>query len=581
MVLSISIKKIIIEPKWNEISLATCDTIAYFYSDSITYYQKLSQNNPFLTLPYDTRALVNCEQNRIEYNKDKVYYQYDLNGKLILQLSDGQRQRMTNADHKYVVKGDQKKYVLQDKNGATVLPVPDAPIKPTTTTTPPKKEASGNLNQAVIPEGPPSPPAPPVPIRSDSPYRDSKIITGKSYKEILAIKNNAKNESVYICAFAEKEHPSTVTYNDRLQVITPKGYSVPTYLKENNQKNPGTLFVINDISATKDKYRYTSGICDYEGKWVVPPFTGYLKLVEEGLFIVEDHDKKAVITYDQKGNRTNDVEFFSIDGDNYTNFFQNRILVSINQDPTYFKRAEMIFKNEDDLTDINVAIKKIEELGEPKLVYGFIDKKGKLVLDLKYIKAKPFPKNSTKTIVAIERNGNIISQIIDTSGHVYLEFEYEDIAELDSTHYMAKKDSLWGITGKNGKALTTFQYTKIYKDKKKPFFQAHKEKKRYLIDSTYTEHYLGEWYSVNTEYLNAHYIVHISTEYGKESDFKDRFIIYNKNFKEVVRFDNIKSIEDNYNGVAIPPNLLYIKKDIDAKNDFFYDLAKGRKLMKE
>jgi hypothetical protein len=574
-------KKIIIEPKWNEISLATCDSIAYFYSDSITYYQKLSQNNPFLSLPYDTRALVNCEQNRIEYNKDKVYYQYDLNGKLILQLNEGQRQRLTDEDHKYVVKGDQKKYVLQDKNGDTVLPVPNTPIKSTTTTTRPKKEPSGNLNQAVIPEGPPSPPAPPAPIRSDSPYRDSKTITGKSYKDILAIKDNAKNESVYICEFAEKEHPSTFTYNDKLQIVTPKGYSVPTSTKQFNKKNPGTLFVVNDKSATKNHYVYKSGICDYEGKWVIPPFTGYVKRAEEGLFIVEDYDKKAIITYDQKGNRTNDIEFFSIDGDSYSNFFQNRIMVSINADPTYFTRAEKIFKNENDFNDINVALKKIEKLGEPKLIYGFIDTKGKLVLDLKYIKAKPFTQNSKKTIVAIVRNGNIISQIIDTSGHVYLEFEYEDIAELDSTHYMAKKDSLWGITDKNGKALTTFQYTKIYKDKRKPFFQAHKEKKRYLIDSTYTEHYLGEWYSVNTEYLNAHYIVHISTEYGKESDFKDRFIIYNKNFKEVVRFDNIKSIEDNYNGVAIPPNLLYIKKDIDAKNDFFYDLAKGRKLMKE
>lgn len=576
-------KKIIIEPEWTEISLATCDSIAYCYTDSTTSLQKLSQKNPFLTLPKDTRALVNCDLHKVDYKKDKVYYQYDLDGKLVLQLSDDQGKKSNEGDHKYVVKRDQKKYVLQDRNGITVLPIPDEPTKPatTTTTTTSNKEAAITLEQPVVTDGPPLPPPPPAPARDLSPYRDSKFITGKSYRDILAIKDKTKNESVYICEFAEKQHPSTLTYNDKLQIITPKGYSVPTSTKNINKKNPGTLFVVNDKGATKNHYVYKSGICDYEGKWVIPPFTGYLKRAEEGLFIVEDYDKKAIITYDQKGNRTNDVELFSIDGDSYSNFFQNRIMVSINADPTYFSRAEKIFKNEKDLNDINVALKKIEELGDPKLIYGFIDTKGKLVLDLKYIKAKPFTQSSNKTFVAIEKNGKIISQIIDTSGHVHQEFEYAEIAELDSTHYMAKKDSLWGIIDKNGKALTTFQYTKINKEYSKSFYRAQNEKKWYLIDSTYKEHYLGEWYNLGVNYFNNHYIVHISTEYGKKSDFKDRHIIYNKAFKEVVRFDNINSVYDNYNGFELPPNVLYIKKDYDANNDFFYDLTKGRKLIKE
>jgi len=570
-------KKIIIEPKWTEISIANCDSIAYCYSDSTTSYQKLFQKNPFLTLPKDTRALVNCEKNRVEYNKNRVDYQYDLNGKLILQLSEDQRKRALEGDHKYVVKRDQKKYVLQDRNGITVLPVPEEPMKAAMITPPAKQESPVKSNQTVVSDEYELPVPSPAPKGVYSPNRDSKTITGKSFKDILAIKDNVNNESVYICEFADREHPTTLTYNDKLQIITPKGYSVPTYLKNYNKKNPGTLFVVNDESVIKNHNRYTSGICDYKGKWIIPPFTGYVKHAEEGLLIVVDYDKKAIITYDQKGNRTNNIDFYESE----VNTFQNRILVSILDDPTYIKRLESLFNKDEEITNLDDALKKMDKLGKPKLKYGFINKKGKLVLDLKYVTAKPFSIFNDKTFVALEKNGKIISQIIDTSGHVHQEFEYAEVAELDSTHYKAIKDSLWGIIHKNGKALTTFQYTKINKEYNKSFYQAQNEKKWYLIDSTYKEHYLGEWYSLGVNYLNNHYVVHIFTESGKKSEFKDRFIIYSPDFKEVVRFDNINHVDDDYNGFKLPPNILYIQKDYDANNNFFYDLAKGRKLMKE
>ncbi len=534
----------------------------------------MSQKNPFLTLPVDTRALVNCKQKIVEYNKNRVDYQYDLNGKLILQLSEDQRKRALEGDHKYVVKRDQKKYVLQDSNGNTVLPVPDEPMKAAMITPPEKQVAPGKTKQPIVTDGPPPPLEQEV---EELPNRDSKTITGKSFKDILAIKDKAKNESVYICEFADKEHPTTLTYNDNLQIITPKGYSIPTYLKDYNKKNPGTLFVVNDESVIKNHDRYTSGICDYKGKWIIPPFTGYVKHAEEGLLIVVDYDKKAIITYDQKGNRTNNIDFYESE----VNTFQNRILVSILDDPTYIKRLESLFNKDEEITNLDDALKKMDKLGKPKLKYGFINKKGKLVLDLKYIGAKPFSMNSNKTFVAMEKNGKIISQIIDTSGHVYQEFEYAEVAELDSTHYKAKKDSLWGITDKNGKALTTFQYTSIYKEYKYPIYHARNENKWYIIDSTYTEHYLGEWYNVRSNYLTDHYVVRINPEYGVKGEFENRYIIYNKKLKEVARFDNLVAVDDNYSGAKLPPNVLYIQKDYDAKNDFFYDLTKGRKLMKE
>lgn len=574
-------KKIIIEPKWTEISIVPCDSIVYCLADSTVTFQKLSQKNPFLTLPKDTRAFVNCDLHKVDYRKDKVYYQYDLNGKLVLQLSDDQEKKSNDGDHKYVVKRDQKKYVLQDRNGITVLPIPDEPMKAAMITPPAKQESPVKPNQTVVSDEYELPVPFPSPKGDDSAYRDSKFITGISYKDILAIKDKAKKESVYICEISEREHPTTVAYNDKLQIITPKGFSVITYKKQFNKTNPGTLIVVSNESIIKNPYRYTSGICDYEGKWIIPPFTGYVKYSEEGLFIVVDYDKKAIITYDKKGKRTNNIDFYEIEVSNTVNSFQNRILVSILNDPKFIKRAESLFNKGEEITNLDDALKKMDELGKPKLKYGFINKKGKLVLDLKYVTAAPFSIFNDKTFVAIERNGNIISQIIDTSGHVYQEFEYAEVAELDSTHYMAKKDSLWGIIDKNGNPLTTFNYTKINKGHRKSFYRAQNEKKWYLIDSTYKEHYLGEWYIVNSNYLNAHYIVHISTEYGKESDFKDRHIIYNTDFKEVARFDNINSVDDDYNGFKLPPNVLYIKKDYDANNDFFYDLAKGRKLMKE
>ncbi|MBK7222363.1 MAG: hypothetical protein IPH94_13855 [Saprospiraceae bacterium] len=150
-------------------------------------------------------------------------------------------------------------------------------------------------------------------------------------------------------------------------------------------ENPGTLCVVNDADVVKNKYSFRFGICDYKGKWIVSPFVGTFKYIEPGLFILHYYEEKKIKFFDNMGNRTCDQDFLMIEKGNGSDFFQNRILVGIVKDPNYMKKVEAL--NLEKL-EMEVAVEKLKALGEPEMLYGFLNKSGKMVLDLKYRKGK-------------------------------------------------------------------------------------------------------------------------------------------------------------------------------------------------
>ena len=104
-----------------------------------------------------------------------------------------------------------------------------------------------------------------------------------------------------------------------------------------------------------------------------------------------------------------------------------------------------------------------------------------------------------KTQVAIERKGKTYSQIIDTSGRVFLELEFDELEsfdEKDTTFYKASKGGLWGIVTPKGASLTPFQFDEIYRLGGDSFYASQGEN-RTLINSKFKLLDLGKWYNVH------------------------------------------------------------------------------------
>ena len=520
---------IILEPKWTSLSWANCDDLLYMQNDSIRAIGSLDNRNLVVSLSKEWRLSIypNCQN--ITANHDEGLFKiYDMQGKEL--MSGNQKESIENqkyGPHKYKVTGDNKFYSLEDKNKVRVL--------------------------------------------------------NESFQEILAIKD-ANNESVYICKLAVKNHhPTTKTFNNDLKIITPLGYSVPDSWKQYNNNNPGTLIVVNDADGIAKSYTPRIGICDYKGNWLVKPFQGTIKYVEKGVFVLTDYEHKKTRILDSKGNRTSDKDFDLVDMGGGSNFFQNRMLVGKILDPDFEKKVKSL--NIDKIDPMKLTeeqrdelMEKIKAVGKPKMIYGYLDSKGKEILPLQYIAAKPFPMQGIKTQVAIERNGKTYSQIIDTLGKVFLELEFDELEtfdEKDTTIYKASKGGLWGIVTPKGAPLTPFQFDEIYRLGAESFYASQGEN-RTLINSKFKILDLGKWYNVHQDYTNGFYHVKFI-----DKDLKSpyTFTFYTDDLETLGSVDAVE-ISDTFNGNKLPKGYVFVKTDFQNKTDYIYDIIRQKKLQK-
>jgi len=516
-------KKVIEKPLWYRLAVADCDSLFLVELDTINQVKKVGRDEPLVLLPDPWRLTVNCKAKLIEAFDGKETYQlFDFEGKLVKKWNQKDVwDESRYGKHKYRVKEEGKQFFITDKKGVPVLK---------------------NVFQNITP-----------------------------------IYDDKKGESVYICQTAKNTHPSAVVYNDQLKVITPVGYSIPADWYRYMDENPGTLCVVNDADVVKNKYSFRFGICDYSGKWIVPPFVGTFKYIDPGLFILHYYEEKKIKFYDNTGNRTCDDDFLMIEKGNGSDFFQNRILVGNVKDPEYMKKVEAL--NLEKL-EMEVAVEKLKALGEPEMEYGYLNKRGKKVLDLKYRKAQPFPMSGITTTVAVEKNGMLISQVIDTSGTVLFEGEFEEMELIDSMYFKVQKEGKWALATHQGVVLTPYQFDEIYFESRGKYFNAKGGDERFIISMDYKILNLGKYYNALTQKFNDSYVVKLISQEAGSFKTTDKYVIYDKDFVKKAEILDAKDIGGEYNNLPLPPGYVLVKRDYMGKDVYLFDVNRNKSLWK-
>lgn len=510
---------IIVKAAWDRLEMAECENLLLLKRDTLNHVMRLHDQQLLVTLPDPWKLAVDCRSNLIIASKDKGDYQlYDFTGNLIKSGNINEdRDNYKFGPHKYRVVEEGKSFYLENKKGVKVLP--------------------------------------------------------SAYKDILALYDEHENRSVYICERNPKIHPSTEVYNDDLKPFLPAGYSVPSVWSYQNRINTGTLIVVNDADVNNVKYKFRVGICDYNGKWIIPPFQGTLKYVEPGLFILHDFEEMVVHVFDAKGKKTCEEDFFIVEKGNGSDFFQNRILVGILKDRNYLKQVEALQLEK---LPMEVAVEKMETLGEPEMLYGYLNTKGKKVLDLKYTKAVPFSMTGITTTVAIERDGKQVSQVIDTSGNVIFEADFEEMEEIDSFYFKVKKDGKWALASRKGDVLTPFQFQELFFDSKNGFGTAEGDGERFIISADYKVLNLGKYYNAMAQKINGYYVVKLITQIPGSYTTTDKYAIYDKDFVMRAEIEGAKDIKGEYQNLPLAPGYLVVFKDYGGKDFYLFDVMRNK-----
>lgn len=524
-------QKYILEPNYRQIRTLNCKDFVLLQNDSINIVSRLENIKPLLKFSKDWRVDVDCKAERISALKDENSIKiFSFEGKeLFSGNSRDARKKPSINDNKYKISIVNNKYNLEDENCKKVLP--------------------------------------------------------ESYQEVVPIKDESGKKSIYICEFNVKSFPNTKTYGDNLNIITPAGYSVPSQWKHLNKKNPGTIIVLNDEDGIAKNHYHRIGVCDFEGNWIIKPFSGTIELVEKGLFALKNYAQKTIEFYNSTGKKTINKEIHFFFDNSQTVLSQNRILVSTLADLAFMEKVNALNMDKLDFDKMTQGkmeelTQKIKQIGEPEMLYGFLDATGQKVLDFKYVKAKHFQKNSDKTFVSLYKNNKLVSQVIDTSGKVHFEFDFDEIDYLDSLYYKAKKGGYWAIVSLDGRPLTPFKFEKINSFNRENYFAASTGENHFIIDRNFSILSLGRWYNVDIEKSNGFYIVKFMIKENDSYSIKNKFGFYSENLKELGILDDAYSISYDFNGTKLPKGFVVVSKDFQSKDKYIFDIIKNKKLQR-
>lgn len=513
----------VVSPDWYHLSMVSCDSLVQVYDDSMQYVLKMNDKKPIVSINRKWRLEINCANKQIVQSDNKGNFMiYDFKGLKLDSFNQNKRYEEDKiGPHKFLVKGNNKSFFLENKEGTRVLE--------------------------------------------------------QTFSDITPLFDETKKESAYICQYASKVHPSTKTYNDHLKIITPEGYSVPEQFKHYNTVNRGTLVVVNDSDVLKNHYNYRIGICDFQGNWLIKPFYGEVKEFRRGLFITHDFTDRKVRFYNVKGEKTCDEDFFMIEKGRGSDYFQNRILVGNLADPSYLKKVDALKLEEKSLEE---ASRLMEKLGEPEIVFSYLDRQGKLVLDGKYVRAEPFPMKDIKTTVTVRKNGILFSQVIDTSGQVFLEVESEGLEILDENIYKIKKDGLWAIANKEGVAQTPYQFTEIHPNSKLGYFICQHQEDRFLVDQNFRILPLGNMYNIEVSYINGYYVAKCIQKEPGIYKTSYMFKIYSSAYEYMGQIEGAAQIIDSFNNGKLPEGYLSVCNDYACNNSHIYDVKRKKHLIR-
>lgn len=112
-------------------------------------------------------------------------------------------------------------------------------------------------------------------------------------------------------------------------------------------------------------------------------------------------------------------------------------------------------------TPLNTFIVSERRRASIRTQYGIINSRGKEILPLNFIHLKAVNENAL--MVRTEREGSFFSGLIDYKGKVLIDINYKSIALLSKNRLVVEnQEGLKAIFSTTGKALTAFQYTRIF-----------------------------------------------------------------------------------------------------------------------
>jgi hypothetical protein len=403
------------------------------------------------------------------------------------------------------------------------------------------------------------------------------------YKKIEKITDPKTQKTAYLCVFESNKHPSCIVFNDNLEKITPPGYSISERWVRYMKHNKGTIFVGNDADIAKNRYSFHSGIIDFDGNWVVKPFLGLFTFIDDGVFLVTDYDQKKYIFYNAKGEIVNTRDYDIIEKSSGSDYFQNRIPVGILTDRSYIKKVEEVtktFDNDIDIkgdTDVALAkmeknLSKIEAIGKPDVLYGYVNKQGEEIIPPKYISATTFGMSKAyATVSERDKNGNVSTHMIDTLDNKIVSVPYESLIPLYGGYYVCKSNGRFGISDSIGTAMTPFQWDRLELSiVGKNICTASDSASNYLIDAQFNIIPLEESDKIEAKHLDdSYFYVKLSNKIPDTYKYVDKYYIYSYENNLVASFDDITSISIKFNRKDLPKDYMSIVRKSSAKPVIF------------
>ncbi len=540
-------QKPIIKADNHSIRTYECIDFALVVTDSSSSLVRISDNKIIASTKNRSKISVDCVKRKISVPTDTSYITLDFLGNVIKERMNNRSKTKSTIKSKYKIKEIGKMYALTNSDG--------------------------------------------------------NLVDNNRYKKIEIITDPKTKKTAYFCVYAENQHPSCKVLNDDLKEITPAGYSIAERWVRKMKYNKGTIYVANDADVAISKYKFKSGIVDFDGNWLVKPFTGRFNFIDDGVYLVSDYDSKRNIFYNAQGNKVNTLDYDIISKMNGSDYFQNRIPVGILQDRSYIKKLEDVIKTfdtdhpssddkEKDFKKIKEGLettlqkleennRKIKAIGEPDILYGYVNKLGKQIIPLKYISATCFGMSEPyATVSEKDKNGNISTHIIDTLDNKIVSVPYESLSNLQNGYYSCKSNGFYGIVDSIGNAKTDFIYNTIRSSRDdKKIYTASDSTSNYIIGKRFKTIRLEPSDGIEVKKINAKYFyAKLSFKVADTYKSTHKFHIYSYDLELIEKFDDINEISEKFNTKKLPIEYLSITKS--DKTKVVYNL-KEKKLLED
>ena len=274
------------------------------------------------------------------------------------------------------------------------------------------------------------------------------ILIEPQYDEMPVIPNNS--QTLFICTYDVNYETGTyktkVVNEKNADIIT--GYENVKFIDYIDEK--GKLAYLQNILIVQKDGKY--GLVDLKNKEILEVIYDEISLLNgvDNSLIIKKGDSIGLCDYE--GNVIINAEYKEIKaiGDNYKNGY-----ITVNKDGKYgiidFNKA-VIFENK--YADIKPIYSSNKYAVKIDKSYKIINKSGNVLLDRNFEDIKDI--NDTNII--FKEKGKYGVTTINSENHIGA--QYEDIIFMDNNHYIAKK-SKYGIINANNEVQLDFKYDSI------------------------------------------------------------------------------------------------------------------------